>query len=62
MNITFYDLLAAAVQQNGTVAQILADIDTLKRLKAVAVKNRAKLSKAKIEKELEECDEEARAY
>ena len=40
--ITYNDLKAAAILQNGTTAQILKDIDTLKKLKEIAMKNKIK--------------------
>lgn len=45
--VTYSDLMTAAIIQGNTAAQILKDMDTLKKLKEIALKNKAR-------KELEE--------
>lgn len=40
---TYTELLEAAVCQGATIKQILADIDTLRRLKKIAVMNSGRI-------------------
>lgn len=37
---TYSELLKAAVCQGATIKQILSDLETLKKLKTIAIKNR----------------------
>ena len=47
---TYTDLLEAAVTQGATIKTILADIEILKKLKAIVVKNRNSISQTYIKK------------